>query len=231
MISSRALGVSMLGVMLAISAVRGQTGAHYREFQLGGDIASVAALTGLGASDAKTVHARPAMLQELEWRRPYTYTASGAILADPVQQIAFSFYNDQLFRLVVDYDRDRTDGMTDADMIDAISAMYGMPVPSTVKATRAPLTAIDVESGTRIAGWGNAEYTAVLYRSAYASGFRMVVTSVPLNALARTAQAQALRLDERDAPQRERARQKQEADLERASKEKARLANKATFKP
>jgi hypothetical protein len=59
----------------------------------------------------------------------------------------------------------------------------------------------------------------------------MVVTSVRLSTLARTAEAQALRLDERDAPRRERARQKEEADQARASKEKARLANKATFKP
>lgn len=229
MISSRAVGVGVLGAVLVASAVRGQTGAHYRDFQLGGDIASVAALTGAAASDAKTVHVRPAMLQELEWRRPYTL--SGGTLADPVQQIGFSFYNDQLFRLVVDYDRDRTEGMTDADMVDAISTMYGTPVKPMAGATRAPWSTIDAESGTKIAGWGNDEYTAVLYRSSYASGFRMVVTSVRLNTLARTAETQARRLDERDAPQRERARQKEEAEQTRASKEKARLANKAAFKP
>ena len=226
MINARELCVSVLGVMLSISAMHGQTGAHYREFQLGGDIASVAALTSAKASDAKTVHARPALLQELEWRRPYTVSGTPE---DPVQQISFSFYNDQLFRLVVDYDRNRTEGMTDTDMIEAISTMYGTPV--TVRAPRAPSSSIDEDSGTRVAGWGTAEYTAVLYRSSYESEFRMIVTSVRLNALARTAEAQALRLDERDAPQRERARQKQEADEARAAKDKARLANKATFTP
>jgi len=229
MIRSRALGVTALGVMLAGSAVQGQTVSHYRNFRLGGDIASVATLTGVGASNARTVYARPAILQELEWRRPYL--ATGGSLADPVQHIAFSFYNDQLFRLVVDYDRDRTEGMTDADMIEAISTVYGTPVKPMVSPARAPLATIDEESGTRVAGWGNAEYSAVLYRSSYASGFRMIVTSVQLNGLARTAQAEARRLDERDAPQRELARQKQEADEARASKDKARLANKATFTP
>ena len=229
MISTRALGVGMLGVVLATSAVQGQTGARYRDFQLGGDIASVAARTGVAASDAKTVHAQPAMLQELEWRRPYA--VSSGTSADPVQQIAFSFYNDQLFQLVIDYDRDRTEGMTDADMVDAISTIYGTPRKPLARATRASVSTIDQESGTRVAGWGNGEYSAMLYRSAYGSGFRMVVTSVRLNTLARTAEAQALRLDERDAPRRERARQKEEADQARASKEKARLANKATFKP
>jgi hypothetical protein len=59
----------------------------------------------------------------------------------------------------------------------------------------------------------------------------MVVTSVRLSALARTAEAEALRLDEREAPQRERARLKKEAEDARTSKEKSRLENKAAFKP
>ena len=87
------------------------------------------------------------------------------------------------------------------------------------------------ESGARVARWGNADYSVVLYRSSYASGFRMIVTSVRLDALARTAEAKAARLDERDAPRRELARQKKEADETRAAQEKARLANKAGFRP
>jgi hypothetical protein len=229
MMTSRGLGVAVLGVMLTGSAVRGQSAWQYRNFQLGGDLASVTAVTGTRASDAKTVYARPAIVQELEWRRPYV--VSGGTLVDPVQQIAFSFYNDQLFRLVIDYDRDRTEGMTDADMIEAITAMYGTPIKHVAKATGAPLPIIDDEPGTRVADWGSAESTAVLYRSSYASGFRMVVASVRLSGLARTAKAEARRLDERDAPERERARQKKAADEARASREKARLANKATFTP
>ena len=41
---------------------------------------------------------------------------------DPVKQIVFSFYNDQLSKMVVDYDHERTAGMTDADLVDAISS-------------------------------------------------------------------------------------------------------------
>jgi hypothetical protein len=227
MISSRALGVGAIGVMLSMCGVQGQTEARYREFLLGANLASVSGLAGVAASAAKTVRARPAILQDLEWRRPYT----GNEPADPVQQIVFSFYNDQLFRLVIDYDRDRTDGMTDADMVEGISTMYGATVKRPLTTNRAPLAALDEASGTRVAAWGNEEYAAVLYRSSYASGFRLVVTSPRLAALVRTAEAQAVRMDERDAPQRERARQKKEADDVRTSKEKARLANKATFRP
>jgi hypothetical protein len=228
MIRTRALGIGMLGLVLSTSALHGQTAAHYRDFQLGSGIAAVAGETGVAASDAKTVRSRPAILQELQWRRPYALSETAV---DPVEQIAFSFYNDQLFRLVIDYDRGRTEGMTDSDMVEAISTMYGATVKPPLKAARAPVASIDDESGTRVAGWGNTDYTAVLYRSSYASGFRMIVTSVRLSALARTAEAQAVRLDERDAPQRERAREKKEADDERAAKAKARLVNKAAFRP
>ena len=231
MIGSRAVGVGILGLILSTPAVHGQGGSLYREFQSGGDVASVAALTGMSAAEAKTVHQRPAVLQDLQWRRPFTLSGPPAAPLDPVQQIAFSFYNDQLFRLVIDYDHDRTEGLTDADMIEAISTMYGSTVNLTPKTSRAGASQIEEESGTRVARWGDAEYSAVLYRSSYASGLRMIVTAVRLDALARVAEARALRLDDREAPQREIARQKKEADDARASHQKARVANKAAFKP
>ena len=229
MIRSYAIGLMILGgVMVSIASIYGQSNARYRDFRLGGDLASVETVTGVSASDAKTVRSRPALLQELTWRRPYAFNQTAV---DPVEQIMFSFYNDQLFRLVVDYDRGRTEGMTDADMVEGISTMYGATVKPPLKTNRAPLVDVDEASSTRVAAWGNAEYAAVLYRLSYASGFRMVVTSVRLNALARTAEAQATRMDDRDAPQRERARQKKEADDERAAKAKSRIANKAAFRP
>ena len=232
MSSAQALGVGVLGLVLSTPALYGQKPAQYRDFQLGSDVAAVAALTGVAVSDAKTVRSRPATLQELRWRR--AYAGLGAAV-DPVEQIAFSFYHDQLFRLVIDYGRDQTEGMTDADMVDAISTMYGAAVKPPVKAARAALAGVDEESGIRVAGWGNHEYTAVLYRSSegmYGSpSFSMIVTSIRLRALAQTAESQAVRLDERDAPQRERARQKKEADDERVAKAKARQTNKAAFKP
>lgn len=228
MIRSCAVGARLLGVVLAGSAAHGQAGAHYREFQLGSDMGSVAALAGAAASDAKTVHSRPALMQDLESRRPYTVDDSQS---DPVQQIGFSFYNDQLFRVVVDYDRRRTEGMTEGDMIEAISTMYGSPVKPVAAAARTLSLSVDQEFGTRIAAWGNAEYSAVLYQPSFATGFKLVVTSFRLNALARTAAAQAVRLDEREAPQREGARQRAAAEEARVAKEKARLANKATFRP
>ena len=74
-------------------------------------------------------------MQDLEWRPSHWTSAPVAAQSDPVQQVTFSFYTDQLFRVVVDYDRERTDGLTEVDMVDAISQTYGEPVKPAAKRT------------------------------------------------------------------------------------------------
>ena len=230
MITSRRLAIGALGFLWSAQLLHGQSTPHYREFQLGGDLASVSALSGVAVSEVKVIHQRPAVMQDLLWRRPYSTGGLTAVSQDSVQQIVFSFYDDQLFRLAIDYDRNRTEGMTDADMIEAISSVYGS-MSKVPQKSRVATSHVVEESGTRVARWDDADYSVVLYRSSYASGFRMIVTSLRLDTLARTAEAQALRLDERDAPIREIARQKKETEDTRAAQEKARLANKAGFRP
>jgi hypothetical protein len=235
MIKTPAAAILAIGVVCSAQTLYGQDGSRYRDFQLGGTLSSVAKLANVTASDAKTIHARPALMQELEWRPPYVVSSSTA-MRDPVKQILFSFYDDQLTQMVVDYDHDRTFGMTNADMIDAISTTYGAPLKQVT--TPVPLAASRAarESGTPIARWGDTEHAVVLYRSASLYGmstsqFRLVVTSPRLAALAGTADQRAVQMDEREAPQREIARQKQEADDSRQAEEKARTANKAAFRP
>jgi len=230
MISLRTLGVVAVGLVVSTHALESQDRARYRDYKLGADLASTSVLTGVAASEAKTIQQRPAMMQELLWRRPYQLSGTTAE-ADPVQEIVFSFYSDQLSKMVIDYDRDRTAGLTDADLIDAISTEFGPRLKPGVKTGQPAAPRLDEESGTRIARWGDADYAVELYRSSYASGFRLIVTSPRLEALARTAVAQAARLDEREAPQREIARQKKEADERAESEAKARAANKAAFRP
>jgi hypothetical protein len=237
MIPARTLTMVALGLVLSTHTVQSQERARYRDFQLGSDVPSVSALTGVAASEAKIVHQRPAVMQELEWRPHFSLGSVTPTQTDPVQQIIFSFYDDQLSRMVVDYDRDKTAGMTNADMIEAISTAYGPPLKPAVKQTRTVLSQLEVESGTAVARWGDADYSVVLYRSSNLYGsssssrFRLIVTSSRLEALARTADAQAIRLDAHEAPQREIARQKKEVTDARVSQEKARLANKAAFRP
>jgi hypothetical protein len=218
-------------LILSTGALQSQDRSRYRDYQLGGGLSSISAISGVAASEARTIHLRPALMQELQWQRPYSSSQTTAAGTEAVKQIVFSFYNDQLSRMVVDYDYDRTAGMTNADMIDALSVEYGPRLAPDVKVGRAESSRIEDESGTPVARWGDADYSVVLYRSSYRSGLRIIVASPRLEALARTADAEAVRLDEREAPEREIARQKQETEDTRASEEKARLANKPAFRP
>lgn len=218
-------------LVLSTGALHGQDRSRYRDFQLGGGLSSISALSGVAASEARTIHLRPALMQELQWQRPYSSSQTTPAGTEAVKQIVFSFYNDQLSRMVVDYDYDRTAGMTDADMIDAISVEYGPRLTPGAKVSRVDPSRVEEESGTPVARWGDADYSVVLFRSSYRAGLRIIVSSPRLEALARTADAQAARLDEREAPEREIARQKKETEDARASEEKARLANKPAFRP
>lgn len=230
MTSLRTLAVAV-AVVLSAHTLQGQDRARYREFPLGGDLASISALAGVAASEARTIHAHPVMMQELQWQRPYSVSGAAPTQPDPVQQIVFSFYNDQLSKMVIDYDRDRTAGLTDADLIDAISVQYGAPLKRGAKTGRAVTSQVEDESGTLVARWSGTDYSVGLYKASYASGFRLIVSSPRLDALARTADGQGTRLEERDAPRREILRQKKEAADLRTAQAKARLTNKAAFRP
>jgi hypothetical protein len=231
MTNARSLAICAFSLVLLTHEVDGQSLAQYRNFELGVNVAAVSVLTGVSVSETKTIHQRPAVLQDLEWRPSHWTVGSTVASTDPVEQIGFSFYNDRLFRVVVDYEHNRTEGMTDADMIEAISEIYGVPVKRTPVSARTA-SRVEAESGTRVARWGDAAHVVVLYRtSSYRGAFRLIVTDVAVDTLAQKATLQAVRLDDQDAPRREVARLKQEQDDGRAAAEKARLANKKVFRP
>jgi len=225
----RTIAFGLCLAVLSTQAPSTQETFRYRDYQLGSNVASIVKLTGSSPSGAKTIHTRPALMQDLEWRPRY-YTGGESPVTDPVNLMLFRFYDDQLFMVVVDYDRRRTEGMSPADMIAAVSGTYG-PV-SEVPSRR--LGTPTVQYGfpdTPLAVWGNAEYSVTLLRVAYPESFRLVVASTRLENLAHTASAEAVLLDKAEAPQREIARQKNEASDLAAAQEKAKTENKAQFKP
>jgi hypothetical protein len=218
-------------VMVSMLPVLAEELPAYRDFTLGSPLARVLEQVRATSADVTLVHQRPSVIQDLRWRTPYV---PGGVTPqrDPVQQIVFSFYDDQLFRMTIEYDRAQTDGMTDADMIAALSARYGTPLtPSR------PLNASTVASravgewSTTVAQWGEGDVVVVLLRRAFTAGFQVVVTSARLDGLARVAADASLRLDESEAPAREIARQEHDAEAMRLAQERARAENKAAFRP
>jgi hypothetical protein len=216
-------------LILAAQHLGAQDRMSYREFQLGSDVATVIKLSGAAPSDVKLVHQRPAVMQELEWRPRY-FSRGISPQTDPVEVIVFRFYDDQLFRVVVDYHRDRTEGMTEADMIEAVTVAYG-PALRVLTATKRIPTLDYGAADAPVAIWEDEESSVTLLRVAYPVSFRLVVAFTRIDKLARTASAEAVMLDAKEAPQREIARQKKESDDAVAALKKAKAENKAVFKP
>ena len=225
------IAIGVLGFLLYGPSGEAQDFGRYREFELGSAVAAISTLTGVAGSELKAIHQRPVVIQELTWRPRYGARQPVAPDTESVDEMVFDFYDDRLFRVTVAYDRKQTEGLIDADMIEAISAVYGSPLIPTVSRRRQPPTLGD-DAGAPIAEWGNADNSVRLHRlSSYGTTFRLVLTAESVAPLARTAAARAVALDAREAPQREAAREKKEADHRRAAEEKARLTNKATFRP
>ena len=202
--------------------------ARYRAYALESSVASVVEASGARSADAKTLHARPATIQELQWRAPYVTTTD--TMADPVREIAFTFYNDALYQVVVNYDRARTEGLTDKDILDALTATYGAPVSPTAK-TRTTPPADAFSDSIVLARWETAESLVTLVRGSYPPEFQLILMSKPLGTLAQTAIREAVRLDALDAPRRESDLRKKEAGDANAARDKTRTTNKEAFRP
>lgn len=227
MITARILTMSIVGVLMSTPPISAQELSRYRDFQLGMSLVAVAEQTGL-TPEGHVVHQRPHLIQELMWLPPRALSSSPH--QESVGKVLFSFYNGQLFRLVVSYHRDRTEGLTVEDVVDAISARYGVATLPTSEITP-PSLQLSHDNNKAVARWEDPQYSRTLFRSSYLSTFELVVSSKRLGGLARTATVEAIRLDGQEAPQREIARQLQQATENRAKLDTARSVNKPTFRP
>lgn len=221
--------ISVFGILCGIlgtSALYGADFPTYRGLRFGMSIADVVKGTRSSTDEPKVIHERPALIQEMEWRRDLS--ASNAMSSDPVQQGLLCFYKGGLFRIIVTYDRYKIEGMTEQDMIDGISAIYGAPSRPTAEIA---FHSNYAEVAKVLARWEDSESSYNLVRTGDQSSFALVLYSKRLDALAQVAITEAVRLDAKDAPQREIDKQKDQAEAMRLVLEKARSANKPTFRP
>jgi len=220
-------------VLLVSPAVRAQDPAAYRGFRLGTTVSDVAAEAGIPASAAKVVFERPLLIQELEWRPAAVRGTTGAPAAqDTVARVLFGFCNGELYRIVVNYDPDRTEGLTEQDLVEALSAAYGPPRTPAPGARIITSPAGQDYSDTEIvaARWEDTRSSVNLFHGGYRSTFGLVIFSKALAPVARAGIEKGIRLAQLDAPRREAAEQKRREDVEWAAHAKARAANKAAFR-
>ncbi len=199
---------------------------NYRGLQFGMNLAAAAKQAGMKPSEARVVHQRPAVIQELQW---LPRNSSGSpFQADPVKEGLLCFYNGELFRIVVTYDRYKVEGMTASDMIQAISATYGI---ATRPAAQIPYHSIYGEVAEVVARWEDNEYSYNLVESGDRSSFALILYSKRLQTLAEAAIVEAVRLDAQEAPQREVELQQKKEEESRLLLERARSVNKSNFRP
>ena len=221
------------GFIVAVSLLSGQTVfaqdlSRYRDYVLESSVETVAAASGLRATEAKTLHERPAKIQQLQWRTPYVNPETTT--ADPVREVDFAFFNDALYEVVVTYNRDRTEGLTNDDIIESLSASYGAPVLKSAIA-RTGLPAGTLLENTVLAQWNTAASSVTLLRDTYSPEFQLILSSTLLTARARTSIREAIRLDALDAPRREAEQRKKDVIETDAARDKTRSTNKAAFRP
>ena len=224
LVASLSLAVIMVAAASSAAAFGGDL-SNYRAFQLGTDLASVAKQAGLEPAQAKAIHLRPALMQELEWRAQPLGPSSRR---EAVQSVVFSFYNGELFRVRVNYDRYETEGLTADDFVDAISATYGPA--SRLTAPAKTTTESYGEQEETLAQWQDPKYRFELIRSSYGPSFKLVGVDKALANAAEAATVEAKRLDDREAPERDAARVASESEAAKLKLEKARILNKAKFR-
>jgi hypothetical protein len=235
MIRANLLIVSIIGALVTAPLVYSQDLSKYREFQFGADPLTVAKLAHLKPSETRVIHTRPAVIQDLKWQAAFTYSSPRS---DSAKEILFSFYNNELFRIVVSYDPERIEGMTAEDIVQSVSEKYGTAARPDTEITL-DTTYFQGDGGKSvseqiekiIARWEDAEYSYNLIRPSYQSTFGMVMYSKRLDALARAAILESIRLDTQEAPQRATDLRMKKDEENRVKQEKARQVNKAPFRP
>jgi hypothetical protein len=240
MTGSRVSVLCLAAIVLSAPVISAQDLSRYREYQLGMTLAAVATQAGMKPSDARVLHRHPALIEELDWR---SGDLSGTLAPqDSVRKILFSFHDGQLFRIAVSYNWDRTEGLTVNDMVDAISAMYGL---ATLEVTDiVPPASRVASSGDKIAAhWEDSQYSLNLFRPSFASTFGLILFSKRLGALARAADVKATRnvelildgeaiqMGQQAGPARATERQRTQESEYDARQAKARRLNKALFRP
>ena len=216
--------VCLAVLLLASPMLRAQDLSKYRTFSVGTSLATVLKHTDQKLADVKAIHCSPALIQELTWWPPNLPGTS--FQSDSVEQIRFSFYNGELYKISVTYDRTSTEGLTASDMVKSISAKYGQAT--------SVVPEIDPVANDRhemkqkpVASWENSQYSINLVRSSFTNGLELVIYSKRVNAEAEVAIANALKSEAEEGPQREAERQKKVTnDLE-----VMRQKNQKSFRP
>jgi hypothetical protein len=219
------LAITLSAVLPAISAE--SVLSQYRGVTLGDSVQIVIERLKLSAAEVKIVHERPVIVQELT-SRPSRFISGSTLGPDPLTEIVFTFYEGRLARISVVYDRERTQGLTNEDLQEAMALVYG---PSILISTRTQAPAVVAYDRQTIGQWEDSEARLLLWRERYPARVGLTITSIAGDQALQDGIAAGQRLHAAEAPALELARRTAEAAAVQAKDEKIRRENKAGFKP
>ena len=211
-------------LLLTSPMLRAQGFSKYRNFSLGTNLAAVLKHTDQRLVDVKATRDGSLLFQELTWR-----PASGigiSYRSGSVDELVFSFYKGELYKMVVTYERASTEGLTADDMVRSISAKYGPATSIALEIDAAANEQYGVR-GKPVASWEDSQYSLNLVRSSFSSTFQLIIYSKRVTAEADAALAEVVKVDELAAPQKAVDRQKKELDAIELTRQK----NQKSFRP
>ncbi len=221
----RSTVVCLAMILLCATVIHGQDLSKYRNFSFGMSLVELSNQVDQKPLQTRLIHKRPAVIQELTW---WPKDSSGSLAGvEPVWQVLFTFYNGELSRILVTYDRHATKGMTVEDMVESISRQYGVATRPNAPISF-PTNELYRSTETVVARWEDSQYSVNLFRSSFLNSFGLVMFSKPLDTQVRSALAESTKLEgPEETAQKEINRQKTEADL----LEVARQENRKAFRP
>jgi len=210
--------------LLSATAIGAQDLSKYRNFSLQSSLAVVSKQADVTPDEVNTTYRSPAVIQDFSlWP---IESSEGPARSEDVQQMQFSFCNGELYKIVVTYRTAATEGLTAEDMVQAVSAKYGIAERPAAD-SNPPKNLSYSSADTQVALWEDAQYSVALSHSPLSESFQLVVLSKQLERQANAAIADAVAQERDDAPQREVARVKKEAEDLQTLRE----ANIKAFRP
>ena len=234
--TSPAVKRSLWAVVVVAIAAAGSTAhaidadavfSHYRTLALGDSVPAVVETLKARPTDVKIVQERPTLIQQLTWRRQ-RYVSGESAVVDPVDEMVLTFHLGQLTRIAVSYERNRTEGLTDADLTDAFVDVYGPPMlPSTSSHT----TRVKSAPGAALGLWSDGVTLVTLRREGHPPQLKLTVATLVADAAMQEALADGAELAASEAPGKALAKSTADAAELLARADRIRRDNKASFKP
>ena len=209
--------IALFMILFSASWIHAQDLSKYRNFSFGMSVANVSKQADRQIAKAEVIHQRPALIEESTWYPPQPFGSSRP--AEPVEKVLFSFYNGELYRMLVTYDNSAIKGLTNEDMIRVISAKYGAatrPVADVNFPTNPSYRATEKV----VARWEDSQFSYNLFRSSASDTYAMVMFDKRLDAQAGVSIAESVQLEKQEAPQKEAARVQKESDALEGERQK-----------